>query len=122
MLFRLFILISGWETQAPLFQMRVVDGVCRYIDSDGTDDDGPVYLDALLDHPLYTEAVDTALSLCEPEHGTPLHVKIVLEWDSAAKLKFVALFLFLGLFFIFLTAGNSFVPSQGCGLHQNRKG
>jgi len=59
--------------------------VCRYIDSDG--DDGPVYLDASVDHPLYTEAVDTALSLCEPEHGTPLHIKMVLEWDLDAKEK-----------------------------------
>ena len=70
-----------------MFQIRIVDGVCRYIDSDG--DDGPVYLDASVDHPLYTEAVDTALSLCEPEHGTPLHIKLVLEWDLDAKEKSV---------------------------------
>ena len=76
--------------QAPLFNIRVVDGVCRFIDStpvDEDDDDGQVYLDPSHDHPLYTEAVDTALSLCDPLHGTPLHVKIVLEWDRSTKEK-----------------------------------
>ena len=65
----------------------MVDGVCRFIDSEG--EDGPVYLDPSVDHPLYTEAVDTALSLCDPEHGTPLHVKIVLEWDIDSKERLV---------------------------------
>jgi ubiquitin carboxyl-terminal hydrolase 31 len=78
--------------QEPLFSIRVVDGVCRFIDSvpvdeDDVDEDGQLYLDPSLDHPLYTEAVDTALSLCDPLHGTPLHVKIVLEWDRSTKEK-----------------------------------
>ena len=72
--------------QEPLFNIRVIDGVCRFIDSE-EGEDGPLYLDATVDHPLYTEAVDTALSLCDPEHGTPLHVKIVLEWDVDSKEK-----------------------------------
>lgn len=72
--------------QGPLFNIRVVDGVCRFIDST-EGDDGPLYLNPSLDHPLYAEAVDTALSLCDPEHGTPLHVKIVLEWDRDSKEK-----------------------------------
>lgn len=81
-------------SQEPLFNIRVIDGVCRFIDSE-EGEDGPLYLDATVDHPLYTEAVDAALSLCDPEHGTPLHVKIVLEWDSDSKEKFVQI---IGIF------------------------
>ena len=65
--------------------MRVVDGVCRFMDCEA--EDGVVYLDPSIDHPLYTEAVDTALSLCDPEYGTPFHVKMVLEWDIDSKDK-----------------------------------
>jgi len=73
------------KQDAPLFQMRVVDGVCRFMDCEA--EDGVVYLDPSIDHPLYTEAVDTALSLCDPEYGTPFHVKMVLEWDIDSKDK-----------------------------------
>lgn len=78
-----------WFSQEPLFNIRIIDGVCRFIDSE-EGEDGPLYLDATVDHPLYTEAVDAALSLCDPEHGTPLHVKIVLEWDPDSKEKYVS--------------------------------
>ncbi|KAK4016756.1 hypothetical protein OUZ56_031722 [Daphnia magna] len=74
------------KQEEPLFNIRIIDGVCRFIDSE-EGEDGPLYLDATVDHPLYTEAVDAALSLCDPEHGTPLHVKIVLEWDPDSKEK-----------------------------------
>lgn len=72
--------------QTPLFNIRVIDGVCRFIDSD-EEEDGPLYLDPSVDHPLYMEAVDAALSICDPEHGTPLHVKLILEWDLDSKEK-----------------------------------
>ena len=83
-LFILGQLSTLFHLQRPLFNIRVVDGVCRFIDS-AEDEDGPLYLNPALDHPLYAEAVDTALSLCDPEHGTPLHVKIVLEWNLEDK-------------------------------------
>lgn len=76
------------KMKGPLFNIRVVDGVSRYIDSPADEDeDGPLYLNPSLDHPLYAEAVDTALSLCDPEHGTPYHIKLVLEWDVDSKEK-----------------------------------
>ncbi|XP_049853999.1 ubiquitin carboxyl-terminal hydrolase 31 isoform X1 [Schistocerca gregaria] len=58
----------------PLFRMRIVDGLGG----------SPTFLDPLLDHPLYMEAVDQALALCEKEAGPP-HLKLVLEWDLQAK-------------------------------------
>jgi ubiquitin carboxyl-terminal hydrolase 31 len=42
------------------------------------------YLDPTLDHPLYMEAVDQSLALCQEDSG-PAHLKLVLEWDSQAK-------------------------------------
>lgn len=53
--------------------MHVVDGLSS-----------PTYLEPHLDHPLYMEAVDQALGLCDEGSG-PVHVKLVLEWTSQAK-------------------------------------
>lgn len=60
--------------QIPLFRMCIIDGL------GGT----PTYLDPTLDHPLYMEAVEQALALCEEDAGPP-HLKLVLEWDLQAK-------------------------------------
>ncbi|XP_063230596.1 ubiquitin carboxyl-terminal hydrolase 31 isoform X2 [Bacillus rossius redtenbacheri] len=63
----------------PLFRIRVLDGL-------GAAD---TYLDPSLDLPLYTEAVEQALALCEDSAG-PQHVKLHLEWDLRAKESTVA--------------------------------
>jgi ubiquitin carboxyl-terminal hydrolase 31 len=67
-------------SQIPLFHMRIADGL-----GDGS----PVYLDPTLDHPLYMEAVEQALALCEEDAGPP-HLKLVLEWDLQGKERYVA--------------------------------
>ncbi|KAJ4444321.1 hypothetical protein ANN_06113 [Periplaneta americana] len=64
----------------PLFHMRIVDGL-----GDGS----PTYLDPTLDHPLYMEAVEQALALCEEDAGPP-HLKLVLEWDLQSKESTIA--------------------------------
>jgi ubiquitin carboxyl-terminal hydrolase 31 len=66
--------------QIPLFHMRIADGL-----GDGS----PTYLDPTLDHPLYMEAVEQALALCEEDAGPP-HLKLVLEWDLQGKERYVA--------------------------------
>ncbi|GLH04172.1 Ubiquitin carboxyl-terminal hydrolase nonstop [Gryllus bimaculatus] len=63
----------------PLFRMRIADG----LGGAGT------YLDPTLDHPLYMEAVEQALALCEEDAGPP-HLKLVLEWDLQAKETIIA--------------------------------
>jgi hypothetical protein len=65
--------------QIPLFHMRIADGL-----GDGS----PTYLDPTLDHPLYMEAVEQALALCEEDAGPP-HLKLVLEWDLQGKERYV---------------------------------
>jgi hypothetical protein len=65
--------------QIPLFHMRITDGL-----GDGS----PTYLDPTLDHPLYMEAVEQALALCEEDAGPP-HLKLVLEWDLQGKERYV---------------------------------
>ena len=58
--------------------MRIADGL-----GDGT----PTYLDPTLDHPLYMEAVEQALALCEEDAGPP-HLKLILEWDLQGKERY----------------------------------
>jgi ubiquitin carboxyl-terminal hydrolase 31 len=65
--------------QIPLFHIRIADGL-----GDGI----PTYLDPTLDHPLYMEAVEQALALCEEDAGPP-HLKLVLEWDLQGKERYV---------------------------------
>ncbi|RZF46761.1 hypothetical protein LSTR_LSTR002624 [Laodelphax striatellus] len=71
------------EQPAPLFRVRVCDAGGATCVADHT------YLDPSLDHPLYAEAVDQALAMCDPAAGQP-HVKLVLEWDLAAKESTIA--------------------------------
>jgi hypothetical protein len=65
--------------QIPLFHIRIADGL-----GDGSS----TYLDPTLDHPLYMEAVEQALALCEEDAGPP-HLKLVLEWDLQGKERYV---------------------------------
>ena len=67
------VLTSGQP--APLFRIRVLDGLSGS------------YLDPEVDHPLYVEAIDQALALCEEDAG-PLHVRLVLEWDLQMKERY----------------------------------
>jgi len=62
------------ESQNELFRIRVLDGLSGS------------YLDSSLDHPLYMEAVDEALALCDDD-STPPHVKFILEWHPQDKEK-----------------------------------
>ncbi|XP_026279362.1 ubiquitin carboxyl-terminal hydrolase 31 [Frankliniella occidentalis] len=62
---------------ASLFRIRVLDGLSGS------------YLDPGVDHPLYVEAIDQALALCEEDAG-PLHVRLVLEWDLETKESTIA--------------------------------
>ena len=49
-----------------------------------------MYLDPVVDMPLYTEMVEQAINLGNLEKtnggsGVPTHVKLVLEWDMPGK-------------------------------------
>jgi hypothetical protein len=57
--------------------------------TDGLGDGSPTYLDPTLDHPLYMEAVEQALALCEEDAG-PAHLKLVLEWDLQGKERYLS--------------------------------
>ena len=83
------ILISAQKV--PLFKIRVVDDLENFEKAgDGDKDQQPsvgTYLDAKVEMPMYTEAVEQAMNLCSlngPASG-PAHVKLVLEWDAPAK-------------------------------------
>ncbi|KAF4521186.1 hypothetical protein B566_EDAN010648 [Ephemera danica] len=80
------ILVNSQEI--PLFRMRVaglpIDPETYY----KSNERGP-YLDPTLDHPLYMEAVDQALALCQEDAG-PAHLKLVLEWDPQSKESTIA--------------------------------
>ncbi|OXA58646.1 Ubiquitin carboxyl-terminal hydrolase 43 [Folsomia candida] len=64
------------EQKDPVFSIRILDG-----SAEGS------LVDPLVEHPLYMEAVDHALSLCD--EGVPSHIKIHLEWQSADKEKII---------------------------------
>jgi len=70
------ILIS--HQKVPLFKIRVLDGL-----------EGANYLDANVDLPMYTEAIEQAIGLCSIDEVVP-HVKLVLEWDAPAKSQIIA--------------------------------
>ena len=70
------ILIS--HQKVPLFKIRVVDGL-----------EGANYLDAEVDLPMYTEAIEQTIGLCSIDQVVP-HVKLVLEWDAPAKSQIIA--------------------------------
>lgn len=55
-----------------MFSIRVLDG-----STEGS------LVDPLVEHPLYMESVDHALSLCDED--VPPHIKIHLEWTSQDK-------------------------------------
>ncbi len=101
--------------KVPLFKIRVLDGLekseetraaedkkeTREVDkkagesekeSEEVEQEAPTYLDAKVDLPMYTEAVEQAINLCALEKsstGVPPHVKLVLEWDMAAKTQVI---------------------------------
>lgn len=82
------ILIS--HQKVPLFKIRVLDGL-----------EGANYLDANVDLPMYTEAIEQAIGLCSIDEVVP-HVKLVLEWDAPAKSQIIA-----GIFFhTFISEGD----------------
>ncbi len=60
--------------KVPLFNIRVVDGI-----------DDSNYLDANVDLPMYTLAIEQAISLCSTLDQVVPHVKLALEWDMPAK-------------------------------------
>ncbi|XP_065580761.1 ubiquitin carboxyl-terminal hydrolase 43-like [Artemia franciscana] len=65
--------------KVPLFQMKVVD-LTGVLDLSVVS-----YLDHSLQHPLYMECVDTALSIMEDQKDNiagPTHIKLELEWDK----------------------------------------
>lgn len=60
--------------QDPVFNIRILDG-----SPEGS------LVDPLVEHPLYMEAVDHALSLCDED--VPPHIKLHLEWQPSDKEK-----------------------------------
>ena len=100
------ILISAQKV--PLFKIRVLDCLegrdspsekdkSEKASSDQNldkDKDAAVYVDPIVDLPLYTEMVEQAINLgnLEKENGgsgVPTHVKLVLEWDMPAKTQVI---------------------------------
>ncbi|CAG7833786.1 unnamed protein product [Allacma fusca] len=69
------ILVS--EQKDPVFNIRILDGSVE----------GSL-VDPLVEHPLYMESVDHALSLCDED--VPPHIKLHLEWTPAVKDRIIA--------------------------------
>uniref|UniRef100_A0A182P3M8 Tafazzin n=1 Tax=Anopheles epiroticus TaxID=199890 RepID=A0A182P3M8_9DIPT len=57
-----------------LFRMRLQDPSC----------DADTYLEATVEHPLFTEMIDLALSVLPADAG-PAHVKLLLEWTEPER-------------------------------------
>uniref|UniRef100_A0A182NHI6 Tafazzin n=1 Tax=Anopheles dirus TaxID=7168 RepID=A0A182NHI6_9DIPT len=57
-----------------LFRMRLQDPSC----------DADTYLEATVEHPLFTEMIDLALSVLPSDAG-PTHVKLLLEWTDPER-------------------------------------
>ncbi|XP_053663016.1 ubiquitin carboxyl-terminal hydrolase 31 [Anopheles marshallii] len=57
-----------------LFRMRLQDPSC----------DADTYLEATVEHPLFTEMIDLALSVLPTDAG-PAHVKLLLEWTEPER-------------------------------------
>lgn len=71
------------SSQNPgLFNIRVADPAATPIQ-----DEHPC-IDPGVEHPLYVEQIEQALSLCADDSG-PQHVKLILEWDDATKSKII---------------------------------
>jgi hypothetical protein len=66
------ILVS--EQKDPVFSIRILDG-----SPEGS------LVDPSVEHPLYMESVDHALSLCDED--VPPHIKLHLEWTPPDKDK-----------------------------------
>ncbi|XP_014219566.1 ubiquitin carboxyl-terminal hydrolase 31-like [Copidosoma floridanum] len=72
------------SSQGPgLFNIRVADPAAT-----PAQDEHPC-IDPCVEHPLYTEQIETALGLCADDSG-PQHVKLILEWDETAKYNIIA--------------------------------
>ncbi|KAK9888287.1 hypothetical protein WA026_000549 [Henosepilachna vigintioctopunctata] len=65
-----------------IYKIRIPDPACD-------ESEAPCYLESELEHPLFMEALDQALALCNEDAGPP-HVKLVLEWDEQAKQNIIA--------------------------------
>ncbi|XP_052895389.1 ubiquitin carboxyl-terminal hydrolase 31 [Anopheles moucheti] len=57
-----------------LFRMRLQDPSC----------DADTYLEATVEHPLFTEMIDLALSVLPTDAG-PAHIKLLLEWTEPER-------------------------------------
>ncbi|XP_046687416.1 ubiquitin carboxyl-terminal hydrolase 43 [Homalodisca vitripennis] len=68
------------DQAVPLFRVRVCDAGGEAGAGDHS------YLDPAVDHPLYTQPIDQALAMCDSQP----HVKLVLEWELAAKESTIA--------------------------------
>ncbi len=73
--------------QVPLFNIRVLDGLSN-VTMDKDKDLGN-YLDASVELPMYTLAIEQAIALCSVTDNVP-HVKFTLEWDAPAKSQIIA--------------------------------
>lgn len=69
----------------PLFNIRVLDGLSNV----GKDKESGNYLDASVELPMYTLAIEQAIALCSVTDNVP-HVKFTLEWDAPAKSQIIA--------------------------------
>lgn len=73
--------------KVPLFNIRVLDGLSNV--SVEKDKDIGNYLDASVELPMYTLAIEQAIALCSVTDNVP-HVKFTLEWDAPAKSQIIA--------------------------------
>lgn len=73
--------------KVPLFNIRVLDGLSNV--SVEKDKDIGSYLDASVELPMYTLAIEQAIALCSVTDNVP-HVKFTLEWDAPAKSQIIA--------------------------------
>jgi ubiquitin carboxyl-terminal hydrolase 31 len=73
--------------KVPLFNIRVLDGLSNV--SVDKDKDIGNYLDASVELPMYTLAIEQAIALCSVTDNVP-HVKFTLEWDAPAKSQIIA--------------------------------
>ena len=72
--------------KVPLFQMRIHDGLDIINEPEEKEAN---YLDPEVELPMYTLAIEQAISLCSVNQVVP-HVKLTLEWDAPAKSQIIA--------------------------------
>ena len=70
--------------KVPLFKMRIHDGLQEDSDSNVN------YLDPEVELPMYTLAIEQAISLCSVQLQVVPHIKLTLEWDMPAKTQIIA--------------------------------